>query len=99
MTKRIYTDPSIASSEITPEAVFLNRRNLIKSAAAGVASATALDVAADEGQSADTPLSFSPQTRTNHWPPSRRPMTRSPATTIFTSSARTNQTPPDMPTP
>ena len=58
MTKRIYTDPSIASSEITPEAVFLNRRNLIKSAAAGVASATALDIAADEGQSADTPLSF-----------------------------------------
>ena len=58
MTKRIYTDPSIASSEITPEAVFLNRRNLIKSAAAGVASATALDVPADAGQSADTPLSF-----------------------------------------
>ena len=58
MTKRIYTDPSIASSEITPEAVFLNRRNLIKSAAAGVASATVLDIAADEGQSADTPLSF-----------------------------------------
>ncbi|MBU02734.1 MAG: protein-methionine-sulfoxide reductase catalytic subunit MsrP [Halieaceae bacterium] len=58
MTKRIYTDHSIASSEITPEAVFLNRRNLIKSAAAGVASATSLDVAADAGQSADTPLSF-----------------------------------------
>ena len=58
MTKRIYTDPSISSSEITPEAVFLNRRNLIKSAAAGVASATALDVAADEGQSIDVPLSF-----------------------------------------
>lgn len=58
MTKRIYTDPSIASSEITPEAVFLNRRNLIKSAAAGVASATALDVPADAGQSADMPLSF-----------------------------------------
>ncbi|MDA9711610.1 protein-methionine-sulfoxide reductase catalytic subunit MsrP [Luminiphilus sp.] len=60
MTKRIYTDPSIASSEITPEAVFLNRRNLIKSAAAGVASATALDVPADAGQSADMPLSFTP---------------------------------------
>ena len=58
MTKRIYTDPSIASSEITPEAVFLNRRNLIKSAAAGVASATVLDIAADEGQRADAPLSF-----------------------------------------
>lgn len=58
MTKRIYTDPSIASSEITPEAVFLNRRNLIKSAAAGVASATALDVAADEDQSADALLGY-----------------------------------------
>ena len=58
MTKRIYTDHSIASSEITPEAVFLNRRNLIKSAAAGVASAPSIDVAADAGQSADTPLSF-----------------------------------------
>lgn len=58
MKKRIYTDPTIASSEITPEAVFLNRRNLIKSAAAGVASATTLDVVADEDQSADAPLSF-----------------------------------------
>jgi hypothetical protein len=30
MTKRIYTDPSIASSDITPESVFLNRRAFIK---------------------------------------------------------------------
>jgi sulfoxide reductase catalytic subunit YedY len=37
MTKTIYTDPSIQSSEITPEAVFLNRRNLMKSAG-GLAS-------------------------------------------------------------
>jgi sulfoxide reductase catalytic subunit YedY len=58
VTKRIYTDPTIASSDITPEAVFLNRRNLIKSAAAGVASATALDVASDEDQSVDAALSF-----------------------------------------
>ena len=58
MKKRIYTDPTIASSEITPEAVFLNRRNLIKLAATGLASATALDVAADEGQTAGAPLSF-----------------------------------------
>ena len=58
MKKRIYTDPTIASSEITPEAVFLNRRNLIKSAAAGVASATALDVASDQDQSANAPLRF-----------------------------------------
>jgi len=58
MKKRIYTDPTIASSDITPEAVFLNRRNLIKSAAAGVASATALDVASDQAQSANAPLCF-----------------------------------------
>ena len=35
------TVPQIASSEITPEAVWLNRRNLMKSAAAG-ASMTAV---------------------------------------------------------
>jgi sulfoxide reductase catalytic subunit YedY len=58
MKKRIYTDPTIASSEITPEAVFLNRRNLIKSAAAGLASATALDVAAEAGQTTGTPLGY-----------------------------------------
>ena len=58
MKKRIYTDPTIASSEITPEAVFLNRRNLIKSAAAGLASATALDVAAEAGQTTRTPLGY-----------------------------------------
>lgn len=57
MTKRIYTDPSIAPSEITPEAVFLNRRDLIKSAA-GLASATVLDAMADAGQNAEVPLSF-----------------------------------------
>ena len=50
MTKRIYTDPTIAPSEITPEAVFLNRRNLIKSAAAGLASSTVLNAAADATQ-------------------------------------------------
>ena len=58
MKKRIYTDPTIASSDITPEAVFLNRRNLIKSAATGLASAAALDVAADAGESTGTPLGY-----------------------------------------
>ncbi|MEK9625186.1 MAG: protein-methionine-sulfoxide reductase catalytic subunit MsrP, partial [Halieaceae bacterium] len=58
MTKRIYTDPTIASSDITPEAVFLNRRNVIKSAATGLASAMALDVAAEAGQSTGTPLGY-----------------------------------------
>ena len=58
MKKRIYTDPTIAASDITPEAVFLNRRNLIKSAATGMASAMALDVAAEAGQSTGTPLGY-----------------------------------------
>ena len=58
MKKRIYTDPTIASSDITPEAVFLNRRNLIKAAATGLASAAALDVAADAGESTGTPLGY-----------------------------------------
>ncbi|MEK9586444.1 MAG: protein-methionine-sulfoxide reductase catalytic subunit MsrP [Halieaceae bacterium] len=58
MKKRIYTDPTIASSDITPEAVFLNRRNVIKSAATGLASAMALDVAAEAGQSTGTPLGY-----------------------------------------
>ena len=39
MTKRIYTDPSIASSDITPESVFLNRRAFIKASSGTAASA------------------------------------------------------------
>ena len=58
MTKRIYTDPTIASSEITPEAVFLNRRHFIQSATAGLASVAALNVAADAHQKADSALTF-----------------------------------------
>ena len=58
MTKRIYTDPTIASSEITPEAVFLNRRHFIQSATAGLASVAALDVAADAHQRAESALTF-----------------------------------------
>ena len=42
MTKRIYTDPTIASSDITPESVFLDRRTLIKATAAATASGIAL---------------------------------------------------------
>ena len=41
MKKTIYTDPSIHSSEITPEPVFLNRRNLMKSAGALASGAIA----------------------------------------------------------
>ena len=58
MTKRIYTDPTIASSEITPEAVFLNRRHFIQSATAGLASVAALNVAADAHQKAESALTF-----------------------------------------
>ena len=58
MKKRIYTDPTIASSEITPEAVFLNRRHFIQSATAGLASVAALNVAADAHQKAESALTF-----------------------------------------
>ena len=58
MTKRIYTDPTIESSEITPEEVFLNRRHFIQSATAGLASVAALNVAADAHQKAESALTF-----------------------------------------
>ena len=40
MTRKILDVPQIASSEITPEAVWLNRRNLIKAAASGALATT-----------------------------------------------------------
>ena len=63
MTKRNYTDPSILSSDITPESVFLNRRSLIKSATvAAVAGSTAMpSTPASAGQTAEQPLDFAPQ--------------------------------------
>ena len=63
MTKRNYTDPSILSSDITPESVFLNRRSLIKSATvAAVAGSTALPTtSASAGQTAEQPLDYVPQ--------------------------------------
>ena len=66
MTKRTYTDPTIASSDITPERVFLNRRNLIKAASAATASGAALvgsGVAAENGDGSgggSLPLAFQP---------------------------------------
>ncbi|MDG2037254.1 MAG: protein-methionine-sulfoxide reductase catalytic subunit MsrP [Luminiphilus sp.] len=45
MTKRIYIDPSIASSDITPESVFLNRRAFIKASSGTAASALCLSTA------------------------------------------------------
>ena len=63
MTKRNYTDPSILSSDITPESVFLNRRSLIKSATvAAVAGSTAIPrTSASVGQAAEQPLDYAPQ--------------------------------------
>jgi len=63
MTKRNYTDPSILSSDITPESVFLNRRSLIKSATvAAVAGSTAIpSTSASAGQATEQPLNYAPQ--------------------------------------
>lgn len=63
MTKRNYTDPSILSSDITPESVFLNRRSLIKSATvAAVAGSTAIPGSpASAGQTAEQALDYAPQ--------------------------------------
>ena len=58
MTKTIYTDPSIHSSEITPEPVFLNRRNVMKSAG-GFASA-ALASSLPRAQAATQALAYAP---------------------------------------
>ena len=58
MTQRNYTDPSISSSDITPESVFLDRRSLIKLATgAAVARSTAIpSTSASAGQTAKQPL-------------------------------------------
>ena len=63
MTKRNYTDPSILSSDITPESVFLNRRSLIKSTTvAAVAGSTAIPSASTSaGQAAEQSLNYAPQ--------------------------------------
>ena len=63
MTKRNYTDPSILSSDITPESVFLNRRSLIKSATvAAVAGSTAIpSTSTSAGQAAEQSLNYAPQ--------------------------------------
>ena len=58
MTKTIYTDPSIHSSEITPESIFLNRRNVMKSAG-GFASA-ALASSLPRAQAATQALAYAP---------------------------------------
>ena len=63
MTQRNYTDPSILSSDITPESVFLDRRSLIKLATVpAVAGSTAIpSTSASAGQTAKQPLDYAPQ--------------------------------------
>ena len=58
MRKTIYTDPSIQSSEITPEPVFLNRRNLMKSAGGLASAAIASSVA--PAKASTQALAYSP---------------------------------------
>ena len=60
MKKRTYTDHSIASSDITPEHVFLNRRALIKASAGTMAGALGAPSVALAEASAQSALSFSP---------------------------------------
>ena len=60
MKKRTYTDHSIASSDITPEQVFLNRRALIKASAGTMAGALGAPSIAAAQASARSALSFSP---------------------------------------
>ena len=55
--RRIYTDPTIASSEITPESVFLNRRALMT---ASVASALAWPAAANARETGEKALPHTP---------------------------------------
>ncbi len=57
MPRRIYTDPTIAASDITPEAVFLSRRNLI---AASTASLLSLPTSAEERPVGQTALPYRP---------------------------------------
>ena len=57
MTRKILDVPQIASAEITPEAVWLNRRNLMKAAAAGTLTAT-LPASAAADPSTLKPLAY-----------------------------------------
>lgn len=63
MKRRTYIDPTIASSDVTPESVFLNRRDLIKASSGGAAAALGLS-AAQSGLAAEpAELSFKPDTQ------------------------------------
>ena len=62
MKRRTYIDPTIASSDITPESVFLNRRDLIKASTGGAAAALGLSAARSGLASEPTELSFKSDT-------------------------------------
>lgn len=62
MKRRIYTDPTIASSDITPESVFLSRRDLIKASTGGAAAALGLSAARSGLASEPAELSFKSDT-------------------------------------
>lgn len=62
MKRRTYIDPTIASSDITPESVFLNRRDLIKASSTGAAAALGLSATPLGRASETTDLSFTADT-------------------------------------
>ena len=62
MKRRTYIDPTIAPSDITPESVFLNRRDLIKASTGGAAAALGLSAARSGLASEPTELSFKSDT-------------------------------------
>ena len=62
MKRRTYIDPTIASSDITPESVFLSRRDLIKASTGGAAAALGLSTARSGLASAPAELSFKSDT-------------------------------------
>lgn len=62
MKRRTYIDPTIASSDVTPESVFLNRRDLIKASTGGAAAALGLSTARSGLASAPAELSFKSDT-------------------------------------
>jgi len=62
MKRRTYIDPTIASSDITPESVFLSRRDLIKASTGGAAAALGLSAARSGLASEPTELSFKSDT-------------------------------------
>ena len=62
MKRRTYIDPTIASSDVTPESVFLNRRDLIKASAGGATAALGVSAARSGRASEPAELSFKSDT-------------------------------------